>query len=100
MTNVNKYTVSGTIHSRGMAAIFWLKWLVTAESSKAPQAAINSHMVRSCGVGAVSAASETWFAAGGGVASGDALLPPKLIAPQTKANSRKPIDHARVCACR
>src|SRR6476660_1621647 len=100
-----------------MAAMFWLRWLVTAESSSDPHAAISNHNVLSPGLGTASginngtAAAPAWDAvdaapptSGDGCISGSrssgTLLLLAIITPQTTTNTRNPRDHASVCARR
>src|ERR1051326_1186152 len=98
--------------------MFWLKWLVTAESNSDPQAAINSHSVFSPGLGTASGARDGAAAApagdvvaaaplaigdgcggSGSRISGNSLLP-AIMTPQTTTNTRNPTDHASVCVRR
>src|ERR1041385_2617991 len=102
-----------------MAAMFWLKWLVTAESNSDPQAAINSHSVFSPGLGTASGAmhgaaavpagdvvAAAPLAIGDGCGGGsvsrvfEASLLPATMMPQTTTNTRNPTDHASVCVRR
>src|SRR6185312_17394128 len=99
--------------------MFWLRWLVTAERSNDPQAAIKSHSVRSPGVGTASEARDGAAAvavgdavaaapltAGNGCCSGfgsrvsGASLRLAMMTPQTTTNTRNPTDHASVCVRR
>ena len=95
----------GRIHNSGIAAIFWLRWLVTAEGSNDPHAAISSHNavtwagnynVRSdC-----AAAAPAWSAADSetvrppmrcsGSRSSGAFLLLAMIIPETTSNTRNP----------
>src|SRR5215472_3193512 len=100
--------VSGTIHNNGMAAMFWLRWLVTAESRSEPQAARSSHKIRSRRVGIRSdstAGGAGGISAGGSAAgvvaeSSVSLVPLKLIAPHTTTKIKNPADHTSVCTLR
>ncbi len=97
--------------------MFWLKWLVTAESNSEPQAAISSHKVFSPGLGTTSeikdgaAAIPAWdvvdatpLTANGGCGSGSrisgAFLLLAMMTPQTTTKKRNPNDHASVCVRR
>src|ERR1700684_703029 len=95
--------VSGMIHRSGIAAMFWLRWLVAADSSNAPHAAVNSQRNRSLEVGdgsglLASGASECAAGTSGATVTAFRLL--RLMAPQTSTNTKKPMDHTAVCACR
>ena len=97
--------------------MFWLRWLVTAESSSDPHAAISSHSVLSLdwaqrqessdGAAAV-AAWELWrtatlTAADGccsALATSGTFLLLAMMTPQTTTNIRNPTDHASVCVRR
>src|SRR5579864_4515900 len=97
------------IHSNGIAAMFWLKWLVTAESSKAPQAAVSSQTIFSFEVGGGFGGSSGLAASSSSVGVSaifdskifgsfagsptDALRLLRLIAPQASTNTRNPADH-------
>src|SRR5438309_1679076 len=94
--------------------MFWLKWLVTAESSSDPHAAMSSHSVLSPGLRTASgrsdgaAAAAAWDTADSEMVvavdeccstsrlSGTLLLL-AMMTPQTTTNRRNPIDHASVC---
>src|SRR6266404_4461552 len=108
--------VSGTIHNRGIAAMFWLRWLVTAESRSDPHAAISSQNVRSLGLGAGLIVGEEATATSGTATSCAAaavrkaaafssasprtspiFLRPMRITPQTSTNAKNPTDQASVC---
>src|ERR1700726_452421 len=97
--------------------MFWLRWLVTAESNSDPHAAINSHRVLSPGLGAasairdVAAAVPAWVCVGAAtLTSGDGYFSTSrtsvtfllvvMITPQTTTNERNPMDHASVCVRR
>src|SRR5690348_9629433 len=41
-TKLSRYAVRGRIQSNGMAAMFWLRWLVTAQNRSEPQAGSNT----------------------------------------------------------
>src|SRR6185503_5299083 len=96
--------------------MFWLRWLVTAERSNDPQAAIKSHSVRSPGVGTASEARDgaaaaaigdvafaapltaaNGFGSGTGSRVSGAFLLPAMMTPQTTTNTRNPTDQASVC---
>src|SRR5579859_112011 len=106
--------VRGRIHSSGIAAMFWLKWLVTAESSKAPPDARSSQNIRSPAVGNLSAVCAA--PSGGRVGALESEFPlcparaaeldsatttaadlaPRLMAAQTMQKTTNPIAHASV----
>src|SRR3954467_10628067 len=96
-----------------MAAMFWLKWLVTAESSSDPHAAINSQSVLSPGLGTASASKDgaiavaPWDGADAAPLTGAdgywSAAPPSgalrllaIMSPQIATNRRNPTDHASV----
>ncbi|HXO39790.1 MAG TPA: hypothetical protein VN872_14200, partial [Candidatus Acidoferrum sp.] len=94
--------------------MFWLRWLVTADSSNDPQAAISSHSVLSPGLGAASEISDALAAVSAwdidvvvALTAGDeccatsrgsgVFLLLAMMTPETTTNKRNPNAHATVC---